>query len=111
MNQLITLTLSLILFLSFTSQTLACEEPNKTVLPIDSIYFDTQTHTYMAETVQDEFEGRWQIELKEDTEENVNVLKVLTERYKGKTAAIYYVGNVQQDQEIEIVSSEIIERK
>ncbi|WP_010498347.1 hypothetical protein [Paenibacillus elgii] len=103
MNKLI---LVIMMFFVFAGQAFANEEGTKVMETIDYVYYDSASGVYMANTVLDDAEGFWSIEL--DNEEGVS-LEDLNKRYKGKTIKIVYVGDVDLDSDIEIVSSQISE--
>lgn len=100
------LILVIMLFFVFTGQTFANEKETKVIETIDYVYYDSVSGTYMANTIPDDAEGFWTVVL--DNEESES-LEVLNKRYKGKTIEIVYVGDLDLDHDIEIVSSQITE--
>jgi hypothetical protein len=97
--------LTLILFSLFSSQAFACEQQTTT---IDYVYYDSQDHTYYMNTVSDASEGFWVLEIIKSDKEDKEVLKALNMAYKDKQIQILYSGNLNNSDEIEIVSSELI---
>ncbi|MCM3273063.1 hypothetical protein [Paenibacillus elgii] len=101
------LVLFVLLFVAFAGQAFASEVQTKAIETIDYIYYDLASGVYMADTVLDESgEGFWSIEI--DNEEGES-LEALNERYKGKKVEIVFVGNLDTNNEIEIVSSQILD--
>ncbi|MEC0210215.1 hypothetical protein P4H70_14855 [Paenibacillus ehimensis] len=99
------LILILLLFFVFTSQAFANEKETKVTETIDYVYYDFVSSTYMANTVPDETGGFWAVEIDNEGES----LEALNKHYKGKTIEIVYVGDLDLDHDIEIVSSQITE--
>lgn len=100
------LILFVLLFVAFTGQVFASEKESKVIETIDYVYYDSASSTYMANTVPDESLGFWTIEL--DNEEGES-LEALNKRYKGKQVEIMFIGNVGIDNEIDILSSKVID--
>lgn len=98
------LILILLLFFVFTGPTFANEKEKKVTETIDYVYYDSASSTFMANTVPDETGGFWTIQIDNEGES----LEVLNKHYKGKTIEIVYVGDLDLDDDIEIVSSQII---
>lgn len=71
---------------------------------IDYVYYDSLNDTYMIATVPDEDGGKWDLTIDNDDNETVETLNKL---YKGKKIEIVFVGDLNSDEEIEIVSSNI----
>ncbi|GMX64409.1 hypothetical protein Elgi_36780 [Paenibacillus elgii] len=100
------LILVILLFFVLTGQAFANEKETRVMEAIDYVYYDSVSSTFMANTVPDETGGFWTIQI--DNEEGES-LEILNKRYKGKTIEIIFVGNLDPDDDIEIVSSQIIE--
>ncbi|MBU7316125.1 hypothetical protein [Paenibacillus oleatilyticus] len=100
------LILIVLLFFVFAGQAFANEKETKVTETIDYVYYDIVSNTYMANMLTDESGGFWVIEI--DNEEG-EPLETLNKRYKGKTIEIVFVGDLDTDDDIEIVSSQIIE--
>ncbi|MCM3270873.1 hypothetical protein [Paenibacillus elgii] len=99
--------LFVLLFIAFTGQVFANEKETGVTETIDYIYYDLASGVYMADTVPDESgEGFWSIEI--DNEEGESI-EALNKRYKGKKVEIVFIGNVDTNNEIKIVSSEILD--
>lgn len=96
--------LTLILLSMFTSQAFANESTTTIHTTIDKIYYDTDSHVYYANSVKDEQEGFWTVCLLEGDRMVIETLERLTREYKGKPLSVVYVGDIDNDDEIEILS-------
>ncbi|NQX67592.1 hypothetical protein HQN90_15830 [Paenibacillus alba] len=97
----------LALFL-FSSQSLAAESNQSTVqTKIDYVYYDANDHTYFIVTLGDSLESRWVFNVQSSVAFDTHTLQQLNETYKGKQTTIIYTGDIQHEDEIEIISCDI----
>lgn len=100
---LITLSLTLILTLLTSSTINAASSTNKVSLTITKITYSQEDHTYYAYTEADKDEGSWVI----DIDPEGLSLKQMKKKYIKHIIDIYYTGDVQTDEEIEIIKTVI----
>jgi hypothetical protein len=110
MKKLILIILTLIIFSLFTSQTFACSNQSTVTTTIDYVYYDSNDQTYYAVTTEDTSQGRWIVSLESLTVNDTNTLDNLNKAYKGKQILIKFIGDITTDEDIEIVSSELIQQ-
>ncbi|GAV11310.1 hypothetical protein [Paenibacillus sp. NAIST15-1] len=83
-------------------------EANQVSTKVDYIYFDKTSKVYYAVSVKDADGGHWVVDLLYyDTYDEV-LEKALNKSLKGKKLKISYEGNLETDEEVLIVESEIV---
>ncbi len=110
MKKLSLIILTLFMFFLFSSQVLACSNESTATATIDYVYYDSNDQTYYAVTTEDNTpsQGRWIVDIDSIKTNDTNTLDELNKAYRGLQILINYVGDINTDSEIEIVSSEII---
>lgn len=97
----IMLMITVILSLCVCSMVSAATPTHKVSLKLEKITYSKQDHTYYAYTEADADGGHWVV----DIDSKGMTLKQLKKKYLNHMIDIYYVGNVSEDEEIEIVKS------
>lgn len=75
---------------------------------VDYIYFDKTSKVYYAVSVKDVDGGHWVVDLLHYDTYDKTLEKTLNKSLKGKKLKISYEGNLDTDDEIVVIESEIV---
>jgi hypothetical protein len=101
------LILSLLSLFLFTVPVYADTNEHTVIETIDKVYYDSTSHHYFANTVPDETGGFWTIDIEAADQEDIEHTRELERDYRGVSVRIVYVGNLDTDHDIEIISADI----
>lgn len=101
----------IILSFLFVNQVSACgcgPDIHKVSTTIDNVEYNSVADEFLFNTTPDSDSGHWTIQMDEEELGSVLTVEALTAKFKGVKMEVDYVGNLDTDDEIEIVSSRII---